>query len=97
MAVPTVGDDAGYRREEENWNLVDEGNNAKQPGGTSEAINEPVLSDILHPGADQGDELAAEEQLKIAMPQGAESGSDTQAFFGFLAARFAQLRGRGAF
>ena len=42
-----------------------------EPG---EAVDQPRLGNVLHPGADQGDELAAEEELKIAVSQRAQGG-----------------------
>ncbi len=39
----------------------------KQQRGTGHAIDQPRLSNGLHPGADQRDELSGEEQLEIAM------------------------------
>ena len=53
-------------------NLSRESDYAEQECRTRHAIDEPGLRDVLHPGADQRDELAAEEELEIAMAQGAE-------------------------
>ena len=72
LAVETVGDDPSERRHQEYRKLAGESRGPQQQGGSGQAINQPRLCNGLHPGADQGDELPAEEKLEVAMAQGAQ-------------------------
>src|SRR5271156_3123255 len=72
---------------------------AKQERRSREAIDEPGLRDVLHPGADQRDHLAAEEKLKVAMAERTSHIAEARAFDscgrrGFLRFLFAGFRHR---
>ena len=45
---------------------------AEQQLRVCQTVDEPALGDGLHPGADQGDDLAADEEAEIAVAEGAE-------------------------
>ena len=64
--VPPIG----ARRKTGIWlqNAVD----AEQGRRAGQAVDQPRLGDRLHPGADERDQLAAEEELVVAMPERAE-------------------------
>ena len=63
--VPAVDPDAGEGREQEGRNLAREADDAEQPRGAGEAIDEPTGGDARHPGADERDALAAEEEAEV--------------------------------
>ena len=71
-AADAVGSHASERRENENRNLSGESDDPEKERRSGHAVDEPGLRHVLHPRADQGDELSAEEKLEIAMPQRAE-------------------------
>ena len=71
LAVAAVGDDPADGGEQEYGNLAGKANRAQLKPGSGEAINKPRLRDGLHPGADQRNQLSAEEELEVAMAQGA--------------------------
>ncbi len=70
-AVAAIGDDAADEREEQDRDLADERIEAEEKGrgGAGERDDEPGLRDLLHPGADAGDERAEPEQAKVAIGQ----------------------------
>ena len=82
VAVVAVGHDPGHRSQQENRNLADECDHAKQQGGAGKPVNQPVLGDVLHPGAHQRDKLAAKEELKISMTQRPDGGAQAYPLFG---------------
>ena len=86
VAIPTIGGETAERSEKKNGNASDETDGAEQERGAGEAVYQPGFGDGLHPGADQGDHLAAEEQLEIAMAERANRFAKTGTIF----------RGRGA-
>ena len=63
---------AAERAEGEDGDLGAEPGGAEQQFGVGEAVDQPALGHILHPGADQGDDLPGEEEAEIAVAQGAE-------------------------
>ena len=75
MAVVAIGHNPADRRQQENGNLADECDHAKQQGRAGKPVNQPVLGDVLHPGAHQRDKLAAKEELKISMAQRPDRGA----------------------
>jgi hypothetical protein len=70
-AVEPVNPDAGKGREEKCGNLPGKADRAQQQRRAGEAIDQPTGGDARHPGADERDALAAEEEAEVAMAQGA--------------------------
>ena len=68
-AVDAINEDAGERSEEKGWNLAGEADGAQQERGFGEPVDKPGRGDARHPGADEGDALAAEEEPEVAMAQ----------------------------
>jgi hypothetical protein len=67
-----VRDGPAKRREQEDGDLAGKPDESQEHGGPGEAVHQPGLCDGLHPRTGQRDQLAAEEQLVIAMAQRAE-------------------------
>ena len=68
-AVEAVDEDAGEGREQEGGNLAGEADDAEQQRGAGKAVDEPTGGDAGHPGADERDALAAEEEAEVAMAE----------------------------
>ena len=62
-------------RKRRDGNGAEKTDEAEDEGRVAQFVNEPTLRDALHPGADQRDKLAEEEEPVIAMAQGAEAGA----------------------
>jgi len=60
------------RSEEQRRDLSREADEAEEQRGVREPVDEPRLRDLLHPGPDQRDELAGEEEPEVAVPERAE-------------------------
>src|SRR5215472_6437016 len=71
VAIPAVDPDAGDGSEDEGRDLAGEADDSEEDGGTGEAIDEPAGGDAGHPGADQRNALAGEEELVVAGAEGA--------------------------
>ena len=69
-AVDAVGHVAAERRDEEDRDLPGEADRAEEERGVGEAVDQPRLRHRLHPRADEGNELAAEEETEVPDPQG---------------------------
>jgi len=67
--MAAIRDDPPDGRKEEDRNLAGKSHRAQLQSGTSQAVHKPRLRHGLHPGADQGNQLSAEEELEVAMPQ----------------------------
>src|ERR1035438_8490052 len=67
-----VGYDSSQRRQEKDRNLARETHRAQQHRGAGKAVHQPRLGNVLHPGADEGNQLPAEEKLEISVPEGAQ-------------------------
>ena len=61
-------------REEEDRDLAGETDQPQQDGRAGQPVDQPRLRHGLHPGADQRDELAAEEELEVPVFQCAQRG-----------------------
>lgn len=72
LAINAVGGDPSEGSKEEDGNLAGKANASQQQSRLRHAVDQPRLRDTLHPGAGQGDELSAEEELKVAVTQGAQ-------------------------
>ena len=71
-AGKAVGRDPAQRSQGEHGDLRAEPCGAEQKFRMGQAIHQPALRHVLHPGADQRDDLAADEEAEIAVPQGAK-------------------------
>ncbi len=69
MPIGAVRHHAADRRNQKHRNLAGEPDRPQQQRRSRQAIHQPRLGDRLHPGADQRDQLAGKEQLKVAMPK----------------------------
>jgi hypothetical protein len=65
---------APERGEEEDRKLAGKADTAQQQWRVRQAVDQPGLGHGLHPCADERDQLSAEEQLEIAVAQGAQGG-----------------------
>ena len=74
LAIESVGGDSAQGRDQKYRDLAGESHRPQLQGGAGQAIDQPGLCNTLHPGADQGDELSAEEKLEVTVAQGSESG-----------------------
>src|SRR2546428_12724352 len=72
MAADAVGQGAADRREQENGNLASEGDESEERRRLREPVHQPRLRDLLHPGAGERDELAAEEELVVVVTERSE-------------------------
>jgi CRISPR/Cas system endoribonuclease Cas6 (RAMP superfamily) len=72
VAAVAVGHDASRGRQQEHRNLGSKPGRAQQHRRSREPVNQPRLRHILHPGADEGDELAGKEEPEIAVLEGAQ-------------------------
>ena len=67
-----VGRQAAQASEGEDGDLRAEPRRAQQQFGVGQPVDQPGLRHVLHPGADQGNDLAGDEEAEVAVPQGAE-------------------------
>ena len=67
--VAAIGGDPAERRKQKDRDLAGEPHRSQQQRRTSQPVDEPRLRHGLHPGADQRDQLSAEEELEVAMTQ----------------------------
>ena len=70
LPIAAICGDASDRRHQEHWDLAGETDGSQQQTRARLAINQPGLCNRLHPRADQGNKLTAEEELEIAVAQG---------------------------
>src|SRR6202166_2440903 len=68
-AIEAIGRGSADGGKHEDRNLAGGPYRGQQQGGASQAITQPGLADALHPAANQGDQLPAEEELKVSMTQ----------------------------
>src|ERR1700691_1603176 len=83
MAIPAVCRHAANGSEQEHGYLPRETYDAQKERRSRQAINQPGLRNVLHPGADKRDQLSAEEKLEVAMPQRSDHVAGSRALFGF--------------
>lgn len=69
LPVEAIGGNASERRKQKNRNLAGEPDRTQQQRRTGEAVDKPGLGHTLHPGADQRNQLATKEELKVAVPE----------------------------
>jgi len=72
-ARAAVGNHARPERERQHWRELRERQEPEHERRAREPVHEPALRHRLHPGADERDELAAEEEPEVAMPERAEA------------------------
>ena len=73
--IRAIRHDAAERRQQKDRNLARESDQAEKRRGAREPVDQPRLRDGLHPGADEGDELAREEETIIPRLQSGKSGT----------------------
>src|SRR5207248_3738405 len=67
------------RRKEQQWHLARKSKNAQQYGGMRQLVDQPLLRGRLHPRPDKRYKLSRDEELEVAMLQGAEARGNTLA------------------
>src|SRR5262249_59078973 len=72
----TVADRAGHEREEQYRPELERADHSEPERRVRQLEHEPGLADTLHPGADQRDELAGDEQPEVAVGEGPEGPGD---------------------
>ena len=70
MQVPAVGEHARHGGQEETGDLAAKAHQPQQERRVGQPVDEPDHGHLLHPGADQGDALAEEEQPEVAIFHG---------------------------
>jgi hypothetical protein len=73
VTVVPVTKIAAESGQEENWDLAGESEKAEQNRRLGQPLDEPELRSRLHPRANERDKLAREEELKVAVLEGAEA------------------------
>ncbi len=68
-AIEPVNPNAGEWRNKKRRNLAREAHRAQQQRRAREPVHQPRRRNARHPGADERDGLAAEEEPEVAMPQ----------------------------
>ena len=76
VTVQPVRVDAGDGREDKRRDLAREADQPQQEGRIRQAVDKPAHRDLLHPGADEGNRLAAEEKAEVPVLQGPQDGGD---------------------
>ena len=71
-ARKAIDQDAGAEREKQHRNGRGKADQSKIERRARQLIGQPTLSDVLHPGADERDELPAEVKAVVAMTQRGE-------------------------
>jgi len=72
MTVPAIDQHPGKRGKYKRWNPAGEADDPQEETGLGQTENEPADGDLLHPGADQRDALAAEKETVIPVGEGPE-------------------------
>jgi hypothetical protein len=70
--VEPVGGQPGPGPEGEHGGELEGQGDPERQGGVGEAQHQPVLADLLHPGAGGGDQVAEQEQPEVAHVEGTE-------------------------
>src|ERR1700757_4973373 len=78
FAVAAVGDNAAEGSAKKYGNLAGKPYSAQQQSRPGQAVDEPRLGNGLHPGAGEGDKLAAEKELEVSMAEGASGALPAQ-------------------
>ena len=84
LPIGPVGSNSSERREEKHRDLAGKPHRAQLQAGSGQFVDEPRLGDRLHPCAHQRNELSAEKQLEITVPQRPARGLPIQLAFGCL-------------
>ena len=72
MAIDAVGYHAAERREDEDGNLSGETNESEHGRRAGQPVDQPGLGNGLHPGTDERNELAADEEAIVAPAERAQ-------------------------
>ncbi len=78
LAAEAIRHDTAQRSDQEHGDLPAEAYQAQQHRRPGEPVDQPGLGDVLHPRAGERDQLAAEEQLEIAITERAQRGGKRQ-------------------
>ena len=79
VATPAIGSQTAQRRQNENGNLSRKAHDPEEHRRAREAIDKPSFGNGLHPGADERNHLAAEEELEIPVAKRADHFAHTRA------------------
>ena len=74
VPVRAVREDTGHGGQEKGGELPAEGHHAQQEGGIGDPVDEPAEGDPLHPGSDEGDALAVDEEAEVTVAQRPQHG-----------------------
>ena len=69
LAIAAVGHNPAQRGKQKYRNLAGKSHRSQLQPRSGQTVHQPRLSHRLHPGADQRNELPAEEELEISMPK----------------------------
>ena len=72
MAIMSIGESTAEGRKQKNRKLSGESYESEQDGRACQPIDKPRLRHRLHPGAGERNELSAEEESVIPVPEGAD-------------------------
>ena len=70
-APDAIGNHAADESKEQDRDGRGKAHHAQPECGVGELQHQPALGDVLHPGADVGEEVAGPEEAEVAMAQGA--------------------------
>ena len=69
LAIAAVGHNPAQRGKQKYRNLAGKSHRAQLQPRAGQTVHQPGLSHGLHPCADQGNELPAEEKLEVSVPE----------------------------
>ena len=72
VPIPSINQDPGKWRQNEQGELAGKADQAEQPAGVSQFIDRPAESNLLDPRANEGNALSAEIEAEIPMPKRAQ-------------------------
>ncbi len=78
VATPAIAQGSRERSDEEDRELVREGDEPEHQRGPCQFVDEPADRHVLHPAAHQRNPLPGEEEAQVAVAEGSEG--DTEAF-----------------
>ena len=80
VAVPTINEHSGKRSDNKKRQLPGKAHYSEHQTGSGQLVDGPTESDLLHPGADEGNALPSEVEAEIPVAKGAHHGTQS-AFF----------------
>ena len=81
-----IGESAGQEGEAQHGSELQRSDEAELEGGVGQLQNEPGLCDTLHPGSDQRDQLAGDEETEVTMVESAQTGGESHGVVGLVVA-----------